>query len=97
MALTQTQLLIKGLELDGWPPVRISSTGKTAYTKYLPLKSGDHVQAFMFVGGNATLRMALEKPYITKAKAMPKKAALLIAKAQAAMAPANLLAELETH
>lgn len=95
MSLTQTQLLIKGLELDGWQALRIPSTGKTCYTKYLSLKSGDSVQAFMFVGGNATLRMALEKPCVTKAKAMPKKAALLIAKAQAATSPESLLIELE--
>ena len=93
--MTKTELLVKGLELDNWLPVQVPTTDKTAYTKHIPLKSGDFMQAFMFVGGNATLRMALEKPTVSKARAMPKKAQLLIAKATAAMSPASLLNELE--
>lgn len=93
--MTKTQLLIQGLTLEGWQPVLVPTTGKTAYTKHIALKNGDYVQAFMFVGGNATLRMALEQPHVTKARVMPKKAELLIAKAAAAMSPASLLNELE--
>lgn len=92
--MTETELLVKGLELDNWLPIQVPTTGKTAYTKHIPLKSGDYVQAFMFVGGNASLRMALEQPHITKARAMPKKAKLLIAKARTQY-PASLLNELE--
>lgn len=93
--MTKTQLLLKGLTLDGWTPVVVPTTGKTCYTKHLSLKNGGTIQAFMFVGGNASLRMAFEQPHITKARAMPKKAALLIAKAQAVASPASMLTELE--
>ena len=92
--LTQTQALVKGLEAEGWQATQTRS-GKKAYTRPLKLKSGQEVDCWMFVGGGASLRMSVGSDLFGQSRAMPGKAARLIALGLASTCPDALLSELE--
>ncbi len=92
--MTKTDLLKAGLLFDGWQVVTIPRTGAHAYTKRLSYKdSTETYQAWCWVGGGATLRISRDD-CITHSMVTPKRAARMIALAQAKSSPEAMLAEL---
>lgn len=92
--MTKTEALKAGLLADGWIPVTIARTGARAYTKMLPYKdSTDTYQAWCWVGGGATLRIA-RSDCITHSVATPKRATRMIALGSAKPSAEGLLTEL---
>ena len=93
--MTKTEALIKGIQLDGWTRI-YSARGIPCWEKRIKCKdSVETVPAWLFLGGNATLRMAVGKCVKGEARAVPQKAARMIALGMAQSSPATMLRELE--
>lgn len=93
--MTKTEALTLGVKLDGWTRA-YTKQGIPCWEKQIKLKdSVETVPAWLFIGGNASLRMAVGSCTKGAARAVPQKAARMIALGEAQSSPTNLLAELD--
>lgn len=93
--MTKTEALTLGVKLDGWTRT-YTKQGIPCWEKQLKVKgSVDTVPAWLFIGGNASLRMAVGKCAKGEARAVPNKAARMIALGMSQASPEAILAELE--
>ena len=94
--MTKTEALTLGVKLDGWTR-DYTARGIPCWSKKIQLKNSvETVPAWLFIGGNASLRMAVGKCNKTDARAVPQKAARMIALGMAQGSPDTMLKELES-
>ena len=93
--MTKTEALTVGIKLSGWTRA-YTKQGIPCWEKQIKCKdSVETVPAWLFIGGNASLRMAVGSCTKGAARAVPKAAARMIALGMAQTSPDTMLKELE--